>query len=178
MNFPPADASRLRYAACHSVRHAISAGAVRAGGGGVLTFRDVHRPSCDVQLPCHTQGRNPRTVPRRVGAAPCPSQQEAVLKATAVRGPLPIMSPILSCPHCLLWGGSGGSRGRGSKGRGGWGGGLRGGAGRGHFICLAIYCTTIWCFAPKGLRTTKCQLNVGRTRSKVPLRSVCPCNTD
>ncbi len=29
-----------------------------------------------------------------------------------------------------------------------------GGVGRGHFIHLAIYFTTTWCFAPKGLRTT------------------------
>ncbi len=28
-------------------------------------------------------------------------QQEAVLKATTVRSPLPVMSPILPCPPCL-----------------------------------------------------------------------------
>ncbi len=28
-----------------------------------------------------------------------------------------------------------------------------GGGGRGHFIHLAMYCTTTWCFALKGLRT-------------------------
>ncbi len=39
--------------------------------------------------------------------------------------------------------GGGGSRGGGAKGEGG----------RGHFIHLAIYCTTTWCFALKGLRT-------------------------
>ncbi len=30
-----------------------------------------------------------------------------------------------------------------------------GGGGRGHFIHLATYCTTTWCFALKGLRTTR-----------------------
>ncbi len=39
----------------------------------------------------------------------------------------------------------------GPAGGGGWG------RGRGweHFIHLAIYCTTTWCFALKGLRTTR-----------------------
>ncbi len=43
------------------------------------------------------------------------------------------------------------------RGRGLGGGereGVRGG-GRGHFIHLAIYCTYIWCFALKGLRTIR-----------------------
>ena len=85
----------------------------------------------------------------RVGVAlnmtrlPIQSQQEALFKATAVRSPLPVMSPILPCPPCLL------QRGYGA---GGGGGGL-GGGGRGHFIHLAIYCTTTWCFALKGLHT-------------------------
>ncbi len=79
-------------------------------------------------------------------------KQEAVLNATAVRSPLPVMLLILPCPPCLLHGGSG-------KGRGVWQGegrgrGGEGGGGRGHFIHLAIYCTTTWCFALKGLRTT------------------------
>ncbi len=34
------------------------------------------------------------------------------------------------------------------------GGGQGGGRGRGHFHPPAIYCTTTWCFALKGLRTT------------------------
>ncbi len=36
------------------------------------------------------------------------------------------------------------------------GGGPAGGGGRGHFIHLAIYCTTTWGFALKGLRTSQC----------------------
>ncbi len=37
----------------------------------------------------------------------------------------------------------------------GWRGGVQvGGGGREHFIHLAMYCTTTWCFALKGLRTT------------------------
>ncbi len=31
-----------------------------------------------------------------------------------------------------------------------------GGGGRGYFIHLAMYCTAIWCFALKGLRTIMC----------------------
>ncbi len=63
-------------------------------------------------------------------------KQEAVLKATAVRSPLPVMSSILPCPPCLWLHG------------GWWGegeGGVWGGGGRGHDIYLAIYCTTTWC---------------------------------
>ncbi len=45
------------------------------------------------------------------------TKQEAVLKATAVRSPLPVMSLILPCPPCLQQGG-GGSGGRGSRNRG------------------------------------------------------------
>ena len=56
------------------------------------------------------------------------------------------MSSILPCP-CLLCGGGGSGRGRGVGGRG-----IRG-RGRGHFIQSAMYCTAIWCFALKGLRT-------------------------
>ncbi len=44
--------------------------------------------------------------------------------------------------------GVGGSGARGVWRQGGWGGGGgQGGGGRGHFIYLAIYCTTTWCFA-------------------------------
>ncbi len=84
-----------------------------------------------------------------------------MFKATAVRSPLPVMSPILPCPPCLpqgggVWGqgvqGQGGPGGGRGVGGGGWGRGFRG-RGRGHFIHLAIYCTTTWCFALKGLRT-------------------------
>ncbi len=51
---------------------------------------------------------------------------------------------------------SAGGMGQGGMGQGGWGrGGDQGGGGRGHFIHLAMYCTTTWCFALKGLRTTK-----------------------
>ncbi len=42
----------------------------------------------------------------------------------------------------------------------GGGEGVKGGGGRGCFIHLAIYCTTTWCFALKGLRTmNRCSLN-------------------
>ncbi len=36
-------------------------------------------------------------------------------------------------------------------GEGDWG---EGEGGRGHFVHLAMYCTTTWCFALKGLPTT------------------------
>ncbi len=49
------------------------------------------------------------------------SEQEAVLKATAVRSPLPVMSSILPWPPCPV-GGGGSGRGRG-RGLGGDGGG-------------------------------------------------------
>ncbi len=56
-------------------------------------------------------------------------------------------SSLSSLPS--LWGSGGGG---GLVGERGWGRGRRGG--RGYFIHLAIYCTTTWCFALKGLRTT------------------------
>ncbi len=67
------------------------------------------------------------------------------------------MSSILPCPPCLLQGGgpwAGEVRGGGGQ-EGGWGRGMgvEGEGGRGHFIYLAMYCTTTWCFALKGLRT-------------------------
>ncbi len=50
---------------------------------------------------------------------------------------------------------TGGPGARGFGGRGlERGTGAKGGGGRGHFIHLAIYCTTTWCFTLKGLRTT------------------------
>ena len=55
------------------------------------------------------------------------NKQEAVLKATAVRSPLPVMSLILPCPPCLPWGGGLGAGGAGQGGsgaevrEGGWG---------------------------------------------------------
>ncbi len=50
--------------------------------------------------------------------------------------------------------GEGEGRGLGEE-EGGWGREREvGGGGREHFIHLAIYCTTTWCFALKGLRTT------------------------
>ncbi len=88
-----------------------------------------------------------------------PIQQEAVLKATAVRSPLQRRSCrqfflVLLVFHqsCSPQGGGvwpGGLAMGGLGGGGGWGGGggLRGG-GRRHFIHLAT-----WCFTPKGLRT-------------------------
>ncbi len=80
----------------------------------------------------------------------CFEEQEAVLKATAVRSPLPVISPIPPCPPCLP---------QGPGGAGGQGGLVAGGVrGRGqgifHPLCH-IYCTTTWCFALKGLRTIK-----------------------
>ena len=44
-------------------------------------------------------GYTGRSVPR---APVQQKQQEAVLKATAVRSPLPVMLSILPCPPCLL----------------------------------------------------------------------------
>ncbi len=77
-------------------------------------------------------------------------EQEAVLKATAVRSPL-----LRQCCQffLVLLVFHGGSRDRrvseqGVQGRGvGEGVGGLGGGGRGHFIHLAMYCTTTWCFA-------------------------------
>ena len=77
-----------------------------------------------------------------------------MLKVTAVRSPLPVMSSILPCPPCLpqvmqtqIQGGPGRVEGEGE-------------GGRGHFIHLAPpYCTTTWCFALKGLRTTSSEYN-------------------
>ncbi len=90
------------------------------------------------------------------------NKQEAVLKATTVRSPLPVMSLILPCPPCLLHRGGGPSGGRGVwQGEVGLVGG--GGGGRGHFIHLAIYCTATWFFALKGLRTTRHQGEAVRT---------------
>ncbi len=77
-----------------------------------------------------------------------------------------VMSSILPTPPYLppviLYTGRGsGHRGvwlqGGLGGGGGWGRGRGlggGGGGRGYFIHPAIYCTTTWCFALKGLRTT------------------------
>ncbi len=70
-------------------------------------------------------------------------KQEAVLKATAVRSPLPAGNVVDSSLSSLSSLGGGGVR----QGEGGWGGG------GGHFIHPAIYCTITWCFALKGLRT-------------------------
>ncbi len=63
----------------------------------------------------------------------CCTQQEAVLKATAVRSPLPVMLSILPCPPWLsTWGVWGqGVQGQGDPGRGVGGGGGGGGAGAG-----------------------------------------------
>ncbi len=53
-----------------------------------------------------------------------------------------------------LLGVGGWGRGRGLGRGGGLGEGVwGGGGGKGHFIHLAMYCTTTWCFALKGLRT-------------------------
>ncbi len=64
-------------------------------------------------------------------------EQEAVLKATAVRSPLPVMSSILRCPPCLVvgglagkWGGLAGGSGRGEGVQ--WGRGLEEGEGLGE----------------------------------------------
>ena len=73
-------------------------------------------------------------------------KQEAVLKATAVRSPLPVMWSI---PHSgVAVGGFGWGRGVGEGGRGVWGRGQE----TFHPPCH-IYCTTTWYFALKGLRT-------------------------
>ncbi len=87
-------------------------------------------------------------------------EQEAVLKATAVRSPLPAGNVVDSSLSSLssLWGvqqGKGGlAGGRGGQVGRGLGRGLGGGGGgRGNFIHPAIYCTTTWCFGLKGLRT-------------------------
>ncbi len=75
---------------------------------------------------------------------PAGQKQEAVLKATAVRSPLPVMSSILPCPPLLSVQiqqqqsiGGVGDRGVGGRGVGGRGLGL-GAGGRGHFIHLAF----------------------------------------
>ncbi len=93
---------------------------------------------------------DPGLVSRRATCVALLHKQEAVLKATAVQSPLPVMSLILPCPPCLPE--AGGVWGQGGLGRGE---GVKGGGGKGHFIHLASYCTTTWCFALKGLRTIK-----------------------
>ncbi len=78
-----------------------------------------------------------------------------------MRSPLPagnVVHSSLSSLSSLRRGGPAGGKGSGG-GRGlgegvGGGGGELGGGGRGHFIHPAIHCTTTWCFALKGLRTT------------------------
>ncbi len=78
-------------------------------------------------------------------------------------------SSNLPCPPCLPpimlstgWGGSS-YRGFGHRRGFGWGEGVRegegakGGGGRAYFIHPAIYCTTTWCYALKGLRTINAQ---------------------
>ncbi len=52
-------------------------------------------------------------------------------------------------------GGRGSGRGEGKRGSG------RGRGGWGHFSPAAIYCTTTWCFALKGLRTTTSSEKLG-----------------
>ncbi len=86
----------------------------------------------------------------------CKCQQEAVLKATAVRSPLPVMSWILPCPPCLpqvmqtqIWGGGGFQAGGSRPGGGGEGRGSRLG-GQGHFIHLAMYTAIPHGACPKG----------------------------
>ncbi len=76
-------------------------------------------------------------------------KQEAVLNTTAVWSPLPAGNVVNSSLSSMSSLGKSG-RGRGSGGGRRWGGG----GGRGHFIHLAMYCTTTWCFAQKRLRTT------------------------
>ncbi len=72
-------------------------------------------------------------------------------------------SSILPYPPCLpqfMLSAEGGGGLVVGEGVGGGGGGL-GGGGRGHFHTPAIYCTTTWCFALKGLRTTMESVRVG-----------------
>ncbi len=77
------------------------------------------------------------------------------------------------------FGGGGWGRGRGlgglEEGEGVWGGGgglgegegVGGGEGaRRHFIHLALYCTTTWCFAPKGLRTMRRSTRHGLSQTR------------
>ncbi len=65
-----------------------------------------------------------------------------------------INSSLSSTTHAVCRGSPGGS----GHGRGG----LSVAGGRGHFGPAAIYCTTTWCFAQKGLRTNT------RSRNKTP----------
>ncbi len=71
-----------------------------------------------------------------------------------MRSPLPVMYQFFLVLLVFSTGGEGSSRG---EGEGGWGEGWRegGGGGQGTFHPPChIYCTTTWCFALKGLRTT------------------------
>ncbi len=108
------------------------------GGGSTTTRRSCRSDVEPVHTGCATRCAD-RNTPHG-----CTCQQEAVLKATAVRSPLPVISPILPCPLCLSGGecpGVGGLRTGGVQGQGSWGGewGQAGGGGRGHFIHLVIY---------------------------------------
>ncbi len=93
---------------------------------------------------------------------------EKSLAVSVILSTLPCSS-ILPCPPCLppvmLSIGEGGSSSRGGlvcvrgsgrrRGSSGGGGSGRGEGGRGHSSLAAIYCTTTWCFALKGLRTMR-----------------------
>ncbi len=79
------------------------------------------------------------------------TKQEAVLKATAVQSPLPVMSLILPCLPCLAQGGGlrvgvEGSWARGFRGRGVWRG--RGEQGTFHPPCHVLHYHMVLC--PKG----------------------------
>ncbi len=89
------------------------------------------------------------------GGCTCPTRSSAQGNCSAKSLAGDVVNSSLSSLSSL-WGvqwGEGGLVGGGGLAGGGGGGG---GGGRGHFIHPAIYCTTTWSFALKGLRTMTC----------------------
>ncbi len=122
----------------------------RAAGEAVRTLR-LH-PAPHVALPVR---------PRR-GPVHEPAQEETRSSAQGNCSAKSLAGNVTDSSLSSLYSAKEGSGGKGVWGRGFGGrgvgegeGGAQGGGGRGHFIHLAIYCTTTWCIALKGLRTIR-----------------------
>ncbi len=115
---------------------------MKATLGGITTkSSSPSRTRCPTQVSGTQQIRSSAQVPCSVG--------NVVNSSLFINSSL---SSLSSTSHAVWGGPQGGPQGV-SGHRGVWlgGGGFHGG--RGHFGPAAIYCTTTWCFALKGLRT-------------------------